>query len=182
MSAAEVHELQLDRTPPQDVPAEQSVLGAMLMSKDAIANVVEVLRGPDFYRPAHELIFDAVLDLYGRGEPADAVTVAAELTRRGEIGRCGGRPVRPDEVQRPQRDRGRGGGSAGRRHPRISTAEETLMAKTKKPNPAPGEPGYDHRRDPRFADNPDFLPGPHIMGAGAQPRKTGRRANTPNNE
>ncbi len=82
----------LDRTPPQDVAAEQSVLGGMLLSKDAIADVVEVLRGPDFYRPAHELVFDAVLDLYGRGEPADAVTVAAELTRRGEIARVGGAP------------------------------------------------------------------------------------------
>ncbi len=81
-----------DRTPPQDIPAEQSVLGGMLLSKDAIADVVEQLRGPDFYRPAHELIYEAVLDLYGRGEPADAVTVAAELTKRGEIGRIGGAP------------------------------------------------------------------------------------------
>ncbi|MDP9417628.1 MAG: replicative DNA helicase [Actinomycetota bacterium] len=79
-----------ERTPPQDVVAEQSVLGGMLLSKDAIADVVEVLRGNDFYRPAHELIYEAVLDLYGRGEPADAVTVAAELTKRGEINRVGG--------------------------------------------------------------------------------------------
>ena len=78
------------RTPPQDVAAEQSVLGGMMLSKDAIADVVEVLRGPDFYRPAHELVYDAVLDLYGRGEPADAVTVSAELTKRGELGRAGG--------------------------------------------------------------------------------------------
>ncbi|NHC47361.1 replicative DNA helicase [Motilibacter aurantiacus] len=79
-----------DRLPPQDVAAEQSVLGAMLLSKDAIADVVELLRGTDFYRPAHELIYDAVLDLYGKGEPADAVTVSAELTRRGEIAQVGG--------------------------------------------------------------------------------------------
>ncbi|HEY9290520.1 MAG TPA: replicative DNA helicase [Microlunatus sp.] len=85
-----------DRTPPQDLIAEQSVLGAMLMSKDAIADVVEVLRGPDFYRPAHELVYDAVLDLYGRGEPADAITVAAELTRRGNIARVGGAPYLHD--------------------------------------------------------------------------------------
>lgn len=78
------------RTPPQDVAAEQSVLGGMLLSKDAIADVVEVLRGNDFYRPAHELVYDAILDLYGRGEPADAVTVAAELTKRGELARAGG--------------------------------------------------------------------------------------------
>lgn len=81
-----------DRTPPQDVVAEQSVLGGMLLSKDAIADVVEQLRGHDFYRPAHEVIYETILDLYGRGEPADAVTVSAELTKRGEIARIGGAP------------------------------------------------------------------------------------------
>jgi replicative DNA helicase len=83
---------ELERTPPQDINAEQSVLGGMLLSKDAIADVVESLHGTDFYRPAHQTIFDVVLDLYGRGEPADAVTVAAELTKRGEIARIGGAP------------------------------------------------------------------------------------------
>ena len=66
------------RQPPQDAAAEQSVLGGMLLSKDAIADVLERLRPGDFYRPAHQNIYDAILDLYGRGEPADAVTVAAE--------------------------------------------------------------------------------------------------------
>ncbi|MBA2769316.1 MAG: replicative DNA helicase [Sporichthyaceae bacterium] len=82
----------LMRTPPQDLAAEQSVLGGMLLSKDAIADVVEVVRGHDFYRPAHELVYEAILDLYGRGEPADAVTVSAELQKRGELGRVGGAP------------------------------------------------------------------------------------------
>lgn len=92
MSVAEfpVQDSGPDRTPPHDVAAEQSVLGAMLLSKDAIADVVEEIREADFYRPAHQIIFDAILDLYGRGEPADAVTVAAELTRIGEISRIGG--------------------------------------------------------------------------------------------
>ncbi len=81
-----------DRTPPQDVAAEQSVLGGMLISKDAIADVIEQLRSNDFYRPAHETIYDAILDLYGRGEPADAITVLGELTKRGEAGRIGGAP------------------------------------------------------------------------------------------
>ncbi|MDN5746200.1 MAG: replicative DNA helicase, partial [Nocardioidaceae bacterium] len=80
------------RTPPQDMAAEQSVLGAMLISKDAIADVVEVLRGPDYYRPAHEEVHDAILDLYGRGEPADMVTVAGELQRRGVLQKIGGAP------------------------------------------------------------------------------------------
>jgi len=81
-----------DRTPPQDNNAEQSVLGSMLLSKDAIADVVEAVRGTDFYRPAHESIFDVVVDLYGRGEPADPVTVSAELDRRGDLARIGGAP------------------------------------------------------------------------------------------
>ena len=83
---------EFDRTPPQDLVAEQSVLGGMLLSKDAIGEVVEILRQRDFYRPAHELVFDAILDLYGRGEPADPVTVSAELTKRGEIAKAGGAP------------------------------------------------------------------------------------------
>ncbi|OZB87608.1 MAG: replicative DNA helicase, partial [Microbacterium sp. 14-71-5] len=81
-----------DRLPPQDLDAERSVLGGMMISKDAIADVIEQLRGTDFYRPAHEIVYEAILDLYGRGEPADAVTVADELTKRGEIGRIGGAP------------------------------------------------------------------------------------------
>ena len=81
-----------DRTPPQDMAAEQSVLGAMMISKDAIADVAEVLRGADFYRPSHETIHDSIIDLYGRGEPADMVTVANELQRRGELQRIGGAP------------------------------------------------------------------------------------------
>ncbi len=61
-----------------------------MLSKDAIADCVEVLRGLDFYRPAHEAIYEAIIDLYGRGEPADAVTVSDLLTKRGEITRIGG--------------------------------------------------------------------------------------------
>ncbi len=79
-----------NRVPPQDIHAEQSVLGGMLLSKDAIADCLEAVRGVDFYRPAHEVVFDAILDLYGRGEPADAITVADELTKRGDLARVGG--------------------------------------------------------------------------------------------
>jgi len=81
-----------DRTPPQDLEAERSVLGGMMISKDAIADVIEQIKGTDFYRPAHEAVYDAILDLYGRGEPADAITVADELTKRGDIQRIGGAP------------------------------------------------------------------------------------------
>lgn len=81
-----------DRTPPQDLHAEQSVLGAMMLSKDAIADVVEQIREDDFYRPAHGTVYAAIIDLYGKGEPADAVTVASELTRSGDLTRVGGSP------------------------------------------------------------------------------------------
>src|SRR5580692_11209143 len=84
--------IDLDRMPPQDIAAEQCVLGGMLLSKDAIADVVEVIKPSDFYRPAHQTVYDSILDLYGKGEPADPVTVAAELTRSGALERIGGAP------------------------------------------------------------------------------------------
>ena len=122
---AQPYDAAFERTPPQDVAAEQCVLGGMLLSKDAIADVVEVLRPADFYQPAHQTLYDVVLDLYGRGEPADPVTVSAELTRRGEIARVGGAPYLhtlissvPDRRQRrllrPHRARARGAAPAGR--------------------------------------------------------------------
>ncbi|RFS87538.1 replicative DNA helicase [Actinomadura spongiicola] len=94
MSVAEIGppDAEFERTPPHDISAEQGVLGGMLLSQDAIAEVVEMLRTPDFYRPAHQIVYDTILDLYGRGDPADAVTVAGELTKNGEIGRIGGAP------------------------------------------------------------------------------------------
>ncbi|MEU3189476.1 replicative DNA helicase [Streptomyces sp. NPDC006992] len=78
------------RVPPQDLEAERSVLGSMMLSKDAISDVVQLLTPADFYRPAHETIWRAIVDLDGQGEPADPITVTAELTRRGELARCGG--------------------------------------------------------------------------------------------
>jgi replicative DNA helicase len=83
---------QFDKAPPQDVAAEQGVLGGMLLSKDAIADVVEILKTNDFYRPVHATVYDVILDLYGRGEPADALTVAAALADNGELQRIGGVP------------------------------------------------------------------------------------------
>ncbi|RAO49614.1 DNA helicase [Micromonospora saelicesensis] len=83
---------QFDKTPPQDVAAEQCVLGGMLLSKDAIADVVEILKTNDFYRPVHATIFDIILDIYGRGEPADSITVAAALADSGDLVRIGGAP------------------------------------------------------------------------------------------
>ena len=78
------------RMPPHDIKAEQCVLGAMLLSKSAIADVDEVLEGGDYFRPAHRIIHEAILRLDGRGEPADTIAVAAELTRAGQAGMTGG--------------------------------------------------------------------------------------------
>ncbi|KUG57062.1 replicative DNA helicase [Serinicoccus chungangensis] len=79
-----------DRLPPQDVAAERSALGSMMLSKDAIAECSEMVKAQDFYRPAHETIFEACVDLYSRGEPVDAITVGDELTKRGDLQRIGG--------------------------------------------------------------------------------------------
>jgi replicative DNA helicase len=84
---------QYGRVPPQDVEAERSVLGAMLISEQAIASVLETgLVGPDFYRPSHEQIWDAVLDLYTRSEPADMVTVSDVLRKADLLQKVGGAP------------------------------------------------------------------------------------------
>jgi replicative DNA helicase len=83
---------EFERTPPHDLAAEQCVLGGMLLSKDAISDVLDVIKAHDYYRPAHQIVHEVVLDLYGRGEPADAVTVAAELTKSGDIAKVGGAP------------------------------------------------------------------------------------------
>ena len=88
----------MDRLPPQDLGAEQGVLGGMMLSKDAIADVVEKLRSNDFYRPAHELIYEAIIDLYGRGEPADFVTVADALREKGNLEKVGGAPYLADLI------------------------------------------------------------------------------------
>ncbi len=79
-----------DRVPPQDLPAEESLLGAMLLSRDAIASAVERCKASDFYRPAHGHIFDAICSLYAQGEPADPVTVSDELKRADLLEAVGG--------------------------------------------------------------------------------------------
>lgn len=80
-----------DRTPPHDDGAEQSVVGAMLLSKDAIADVIAMgLRAEHFYRPAHARIFEAILTLYNDGEPADPITVISALLDTKNLGKVGG--------------------------------------------------------------------------------------------
>ena len=79
-----------ERTPPHDLLAEQSAIGGMLLSKDAVADVVETVRGVDFYIPKHEVVFEAVLSLYSHGEPTDVIAVTDELTKSGQLQRAGG--------------------------------------------------------------------------------------------
>jgi replicative DNA helicase len=81
------------RVPPHNLEAEESLLGAMLLSKDAIAAALEVCSADDFYKPAHGHVFEAVQSLYGQGEPADPVTVADELRRAGLLDGIGGPSV-----------------------------------------------------------------------------------------
>ena len=89
-SAGERGGWQGERTPPHDLLAEQSALGGMMLSNDAVADVTEVVRGLDFYMPKHEVVFDAILNLYSHGEPTDVIAVTDELTKTGLLGRAGG--------------------------------------------------------------------------------------------
>jgi replicative DNA helicase len=80
----------ISRIPPHSFEAEESLLGAMLLSRDAIAVAVEQVGADDFYKPSHAHVFSAVTSLYARGEPADAVTVAEEMRRTGTLEATGG--------------------------------------------------------------------------------------------
>lgn len=75
---------------PNDLLAEQCTLGGMLLSQEAIAEVFDAVRGPDFYAPKHEIIFDAILELYSKGEPTDVITVTDQLTKNGDLIKAGG--------------------------------------------------------------------------------------------
>src|ERR1700685_1041978 len=79
-----------NRVPPHNLSAEESLLGAMLLDRDAIASAVELCHTADFYKPAHGHVFDAITSLYGQGEPADPVTVADELRRADLLDAIGG--------------------------------------------------------------------------------------------
>ncbi len=75
---------------PHNVEAEESLIGAMLLSREAIASAAEICSAGDFYRPAHGHIFESIMSLYAHGEPADPVTVADELRRSGLLDMIGG--------------------------------------------------------------------------------------------
>jgi len=79
-----------ERIPPQDLIAEQSVIGSMLLDKNAITRAVEILQPDSFYRDAHRFIYGAILDLFDRGEPIDLVTVTNVLRKSGKLDAVGG--------------------------------------------------------------------------------------------
>ncbi|MDN5326314.1 MAG: replicative helicase [Moorella sp. (in: firmicutes)] len=81
---------EIERVPPQSVEAEQSVLGAIMLDREALYAVLEILKVDDFYREAHRMIYRAILDLNERGEAVDLLTVTEELRRRGELEAAGG--------------------------------------------------------------------------------------------
>jgi replicative DNA helicase len=82
-----------DRMPPQNIDAERSVLGAMLLNPDAVGPVTEILQGNGadvFYAPSHQYIYDAVITLYGKSQPIDAITLQDQMERDGTLDNSGG--------------------------------------------------------------------------------------------
>ena len=72
----------LQRIPPYNIEAEESLLGAMLISRDATSSVLEIVKSDDFYRKQNQAIFDAILELYSKGEPSDPITIADHLKKK----------------------------------------------------------------------------------------------------
>lgn len=80
----------IDRLPPQNIDAEQSVLGAMLIDQEAVIKAMEILSGDDFYRDAHKEIFEVILELTDQNEPVDLITVSEALRKRESLEKIGG--------------------------------------------------------------------------------------------
>ena len=99
-SADEVRRLRPERVPPSNLEAEESVLGSMMLSPEAIADVIEIVQPADFYRSANATIFETLREIYGRGDPVDAITAVEELKRRGTLEQVGGHLAISDLVDR----------------------------------------------------------------------------------
>ncbi len=81
-----------ERVPPQNIEAEQAVLGAMLIKKEAIVEVQEILQPDDFYREAHRIVYEAMLELSGNDEAVDLVTLTEQLRKNEQLEKIGGLP------------------------------------------------------------------------------------------
>ena len=82
--------MELGKIPPNDVESEQAVIGSMLTDKEAVSAAIEVLKPEDFYREDNRTIFEAILNLYGRSEPIDIITLKSELSSMGKFEAVGG--------------------------------------------------------------------------------------------
>ncbi|HHV62851.1 MAG TPA: replicative DNA helicase [Firmicutes bacterium] len=80
----------VDRIPPQNIEAEQSTLGSMLINREAIAKVFDILTPEDFYKDAHRVIFEVIISLFDKGQPVDLITVTEQLRRRDALEQVGG--------------------------------------------------------------------------------------------
>jgi len=81
----------LERIPPYNIEAEESLLGAMLISRNAVASIIEIVKPDDFYRSSNQMIFEAILEMYVKGEPSDPITVADHLKKKGQLDEVGGK-------------------------------------------------------------------------------------------
>lgn len=81
----------LQRIPPYNIEAEESLLGSMLISRDAVTKIVEIVKADDFYRSSNQMIFEAILEMCSKGEPSDPITVADHLKKKGTLDEVGGK-------------------------------------------------------------------------------------------
>jgi len=87
-----------DRLPPQNIEAEQSVLGCLMLDKDAIFQIADILKPADFYKPVHQFIYQAMLKLYERREPIDVLSLSNRLTEKKQLEEIGGHAYLTDLV------------------------------------------------------------------------------------
>ena len=80
----------IERVPPQNIEAEQAVLGAMLIKKEAIAEVSQILSASDFYRESHRMVFEAMMALFNKNEAVDLITVTEQLRKTEQLEKAGG--------------------------------------------------------------------------------------------
>jgi replicative DNA helicase len=81
---------QIEKIPPQSLEAEMSLLGSILLDKDAMLKIADVVQSEDFYKNAHARIFEAIIDLYQKNEPIDLLTLSNRLTEKGQLEQVGG--------------------------------------------------------------------------------------------
>ena len=94
-----IHSKVIGRVPPQDIIAEKSLLGAIMLSSDAILDIITILRPQDFYEIRHQLIFQAMIELYDQHKPIDILTLTAKLRANKNLKNIGGAPYLTELTQ-----------------------------------------------------------------------------------